>query len=87
MAQEEKKTPVGKVTHFFSKIGVAVVELTGTLRVGDEILVEGKQTSFRQKVESMQIEHQNITIAEAGKSVGLKLNDRARDGDVVFIVS
>jgi putative protease len=87
MAQEEKKTPVGKVTHFFSKIGVAVVELTGTLRVGDEILVEGKQTSFRQKVESMQIEHQNITIAEAGKSVGLKLNDRARDGDIVFIVS
>jgi len=87
MAQEEKRTPVGRITHFFSKIGVAVVELTGTLRVGDDILIEGKQTSFRQKVESMQIEHQNITVGEAGKSVGLKLNDRVREGDVVFIIS
>jgi len=87
MAQEEKRTPVGKITHFFSKIGVAVVELTGTLKVGDEILVEGKQTSFRQKVESMQVEHQNISVGEAGKSVGLKLNDRAREEDIVFIIS
>jgi len=86
MAQE-KKVPVGKVTHFFSKIGVAIVELTGTLKVGDEILVEGKATQLRQKVESMEIEHQKVSVAEAGKSVGLKLTDRAREEDIVFVVS
>jgi len=86
MAQE-KKVPVGKVTYFFSKIGVAIVELTGTLKVGDEILVEGKATQLRQKVESMEIEHQKVSVAEAGKSVGLKLTDRAREEDIVFVVS
>jgi len=87
MAQEERKTPVGRVTHFFSKIDVAVVELTGALRVGDEILIEGKASQFRQKVESMEIEHQRIDVAEAGKSVGLKVKERAREGDIVFVVS
>ena len=80
---EEKKL-VGKIAHYFTKIGVAVVELEDTLRVGDEISIEGATTNFTQKVESMQIEHENVEEAKKGDSVGLKVIDRVREGDQVF---
>jgi len=80
---EEKKI-VGKVTHFFNKISVAVVELSDTLRVGDEISIEGKVTNIRQKVDSMQIEHKNVEEAKKGQSIGLKVPERVREGDVVY---
>ena len=62
---EENVVEVGRVTHFFSKISVAVVELKAPLAVGDHILIKGPTTDFEQVVESMQIEHQNIQRAEA----------------------
>ncbi|UCF45580.1 MAG: translation elongation factor-like protein [Candidatus Bathyarchaeota archaeon] len=75
---------VGRVTHFFSKISVAVVELTAPLVIGDHILVKGPSTDFEQVVESIQIEHKNIQRAEAGQSIGLKLAQRAREKDAVY---
>ena len=81
---EENIVEVGRITHFFSKIGVAVVELTAPLVVGDSILVKGPSTDFEQVVESMQIEHTNIPRAEAGQSIGLKLAQRVREKDAVY---
>jgi hypothetical protein len=81
---EENIIEVGHVTHFFSKIKVAVLELTAPLAVGDRILVKGPTTDFEQVVESMQIEHANIPRAEAGQSIGLKMADNARERDVVY---
>jgi len=81
---EEEKKLVGKVTHYYGKIGVAVVELEDELSVGDEISIEGKTTNFRQKVESMQIEHKNIEKAKAGDSIGLKVIEKVREGDKVY---
>ena len=81
---EENIIEVGHVTHFFSKINVAVVELTESLAVGDRILVKGPTTDFEQVVESMQIEHANIPKAEAGQSIGLKMAEHARERDVVY---
>jgi CTP:molybdopterin cytidylyltransferase MocA len=81
---EENIVEVGRITHFFSKIGVAVVELTASLVVGDTILIKGPSTDFEQVVESMQIEHTNIPRAEAGQSIGLKLAQRAREKDAVY---
>lgn len=80
---EEKKL-VGKITHYFGKIGVAVVELEDELNVGDEISIEGAVTNIRQKIESMEIEHENIETAKAGDSIGLKVVDKVREGDSVF---
>ncbi|MEM1990844.1 MAG: U32 family peptidase C-terminal domain-containing protein, partial [Candidatus Bathyarchaeia archaeon] len=80
---EEKLVEVGKVTHYFSKIGVAVVELKAPLAVGDRIIIRGPTTDFEQVVESMQIEHKNIEKAEAGQSIGLKVNQRVRERDIV----
>ncbi len=83
MSERELKE-VGRVTHYFTKIGVAVVNLTDTLSVGDKILIKGAVTSFEQTVESMQIEHKNVNIAQSGQSVGLKVNQRVREGDKVY---
>jgi len=81
---EEDVVEVGRITHFFSKISVAVLELTAPLAIGDRILVKGPSTDFEQVVESMQIEHKNIQRAEAGQNIGLKTVQHAREKDVVY---
>ncbi len=77
---------IGHITHFFVKISVAVLELKGALKTGDRILVQGETTDFEQTVNSMQIEHENIESASAGQSVGLKVDQRVREGDRVYKV-
>jgi len=81
---EENVVEVGHVSHFFTRINVAVVELSAALAVGDTILIKGPTTDFEQVVESMQIEHENIQKAEAGQSIGLKVEQRVREGDMVY---
>ena len=81
---DENVVEVGHITHFFSKINVAVLELTAALAVGDRILVKGPSTDFEQVVDSMQIEHKNILRAEGGQSVGLKTAQHVRERDVVY---
>jgi putative protease len=83
---EKELEEVGKITHFFTKISVAIVELTGTLSVDDQILIKGPTTNVEQKVDSMQIEHENVQKATRGQSIGLKVNDRVREQDVVYRV-
>jgi len=84
---EEELQEVGKVTHFFSKISVAVVELTAALSVGDRIRVQGPTTDFEQTVDSMQIEHENVKTAKKGQSIGLKVKERVRENDTVYKVA
>jgi putative protease len=81
---DEEVVQVGHITHFFSKISVAIVELTAPLSVGERILVKGPATDFEQVVDSMQIEHQNVTRAESGQSIGLKMAQQAKEKDVVY---
>jgi len=81
---EENVVEVGRITHFFSKISVAVIELRKPLKVGDTIVVKGPTTDFEQPVESMQIEHKDVQKAEAGQSIGLKVAQRARETDLVY---
>jgi putative protease len=75
---------IGKVTHYFTKIGVAVIELTDELKVGDTIHIKGATTDFQQSVESMQIEHEPVESAGAGQAIGLKVEERVRKGDTVY---
>ena len=81
---QENIVQVGRITHFFSKISVAVVELTAPIAVGDRILVKGPSTDFEQIVDSMQIEHENIPRAKAGQAIGLKMAEHAREKDIVY---
>lgn len=78
---------VGRVTHFFPKISVAVVELKAPLKVGDHILIRGATTNFEQIVESMQIEHRPVQEAGPGQAIGLKVRDRVRKKDIVYKIS
>lgn len=75
---------VGKVTHYFSKIGVGAIELSGELKLGDKIKIKGATTDFEQLVESMQVEGKPVERAGPGDSVGLKLKEKVREGDVVY---
>ena len=81
---DEPIIEIGYISHFFSKINVAIIELTLPLSVGDHILVKGPLTDFNQKVESMQIDRKEIHRVEGGKSVGLKLAQLAKEKDVVY---
>jgi putative protease len=78
---------IGKVTHFFGRIGVAAIEITqGTLAVGDTIRIKGHTSDFTQTVDSMQIEGQSVDTASAGQGVGIKVVEHAREHDVVYKV-
>ncbi|NLJ56481.1 MAG: translation elongation factor-like protein [Firmicutes bacterium] len=77
---------IGKVTHYFGKVSVAVVELTATISVGDRIAFKGSNSDFEQVVASMQIDHEDIETAQAGQAVGLKVDNRVKGGDVVYKV-
>lgn len=78
------ETAVGSVTHWFGKIDVAGIELTGALKVGDTIHIKGHTTDAEMVVKSMQTEHQAVEAAGAGDDVGIKLTERARVGDPVY---
>jgi len=80
----EELQEVGRVMHFFTKISVAVIELKASISVGDRILIKGPTTNLEQTVESMEIEHEKVTRAEAGQSIGLKVDDRVRENDTVY---
>jgi translation elongation factor EF-1alpha len=80
---QEKKL-IGKVAHFFTNINVAVIELSGPIRVGDSISIEGATSNFEQKVESMQIHNKPVEEAKKGDAVGIKVRERVREGDQVF---
>ena len=83
--EQAEKMQVGKVTHYFSKIGVAVVEITGgSIKVGDEIHIKGHTSDFKQKVHSMQIEHEKVELAEPGQSIGIKVEEPVRANDKVY---
>ena len=78
---------LGKVTHYFSKIGVAAIQITqDTLRTGDTIHVKGHTSDFTQKVDAMQIDGRSVAEATIGESIGLRVKDHAREHDQVFKV-
>ncbi|MCK4475724.1 MAG: hypothetical protein KAU16_03265 [Methanophagales archaeon] len=79
----EKKL-IGRITHYFSGIGVAVIELSDDIKAGDKIRIEGATTSFEQVVESMEIENEKVELATVGQSIGMKVKDRVRLHDSVY---
>ena len=84
----EGEEHVGVVTHYFSQISVAIVRLdSGSLRVGDTIHITGHTSDFRQRVESLQLEHQPVSEVSVGQEFGLKVTAHAREHDVVYKVT
>lgn len=83
---KKKKAPpvIGVVTHYFPHVKAAVVKLKRPLRINDDVTFLGHTTNFSQKVTSMQINHKPIEVAKKGDEIGLEVNDRVREHDLVL---
>lgn len=82
------ETKIGRVTHYYDKIGVAVLELSSELKVGDKIkFVRGGEDLFEQEVGSIQMEHQTVDRAKKGADIGLKVDEEVKDGAEVFKIT
>ena len=76
------------ITHYFTHLGVAAIEITeGELKVADTVHIVGHTSDFLQKVHSIQIEHESVEKAVAGQSIGIKVDEHAREHDEVFLVT
>lgn len=83
------ETQIGKVAHFFDKISVAILALTSDLKVGDQVrFLNAKHgVDFSQGVESIQVEHKELTAGSAGMEVGIKVSQPCKEGTLVYKVS
>ncbi|PIP23744.1 MAG: hypothetical protein COX90_02470 [Candidatus Nealsonbacteria bacterium CG_4_10_14_0_2_um_filter_38_17] len=87
MAEELLKNEdelIGKITHYFGNIGVAIVELKKPLKEGDIVRIVGGLTDFTQSVGSMEVDHQKVSEAKPGESVGLKVDQKTKEGYKVY---
>ena len=79
---------IGVVTHYYGHLSVAAIRLeSGSLSVGDTIRVLGHTSDFRQRIVSMQIEHQSVTEAGKRQEIGIKVTEHARENDEVYKVT
>jgi len=86
--KQKKEILLGEVTHYFSRIGVCVVKMTGgSIRLGDRIRIKGNIRDFIQQVRSLQIENVDVMSVHRGQLVGLKVNQKAREGDRVYKIN
>ena len=83
MTDEPKK--LGVVTHYYPKVGVGIVKLDDDLNKGTRLKFKGKTTDFEQEISQMQFDHKDIEMGKKGQEVGIKLTDKVRDGDAVFL--
>ena len=84
-AKVKAEKPVGKVTHYYNKIKVAVVKFGAPIKVGARVQFKGATTNFSQTIDSMQYEHEQIKVAKKGQSLGMKVSKRVREGDEIYI--
>ena len=80
----EQKTEVGSIMTYYSNIGVAALELTGNIKVGDTIIIRGNTTDVEHVIESMEIDRQPIQEAKSGDQIGIKVATKIRKGDHVY---
>lgn len=77
--------PIGRVTHFYSGLKVAIIKFTVPVKTGTAITIRGVTTNFKDVIKSMQLNHKVITVAPKGKQIGIKVKKKVREGDVVYV--
>ena len=83
---ETKEKEIGRVSSYFSHVGVAAIKLSGKLKVGDKVQVKGATTDFKVPVKSMQIERKDVKTAKKGDHIGIKVPEKVRPNDRVLLV-
>jgi len=77
---------IGEVTHYFTNIDVAAIELEDELNVGDTIRIKGHTTDFEMKIDSMEVDRDSIETGKPGQEIAIKVKNRVREHDEVFLV-
>jgi len=77
---------IGTVSSYFSNVGVAAIKLSGKLKVGDKVKIKGHTTDFEVGVEDIQIERDSVKEAKKGDHVGIKVSEKVRPNDKVFLL-
>lgn len=78
--------PIGKVTHYYGRLGVAIVVLEDELKVGDRIRIQRGENFFDQEAKSIEKEYQQVESAKAGDSIGLKVDQKVKEGAIVYLL-
>ena len=86
MKEKAKEKEIGRVSSYFSHVGVAAIKLSGKLKVGDKVHVKGATTDFEIPVKSIQIERKDVKTAKKGEHIGIKVPEKVRPNDRVFLV-
>jgi len=81
--KEEK--PIGKITHYYDHIGVAIIKFNKAVKKGEMITIRGAHTDFTQKIDSIQYDHKDISAAKKGQEVGIKVKEKVHNTDKVYI--
>jgi putative protease len=76
--------PIGKVVHWYDKIGVAVIKLSGTLKVGDNVKVRRGEAEFEDTVSSMQLDHESVSSGKKGQEMAVKFSQEAKEGSQIY---
>lgn len=77
---------IGKITHFYGRLNVGIIELSDVLKVGDTIHIKGHTSDFTQQVSSMQVEHTSVDEAKPGDVIGIKVDQKIHLNDAVYKV-
>ena len=78
---------IGTITHYYSKIGVAIVDVSDCVSVGDKVKIKGHSTEFEQDIDSIQVDHGTVNEANKNDVIGLKVNDKVREGDKLYKIN
>ena len=78
---------VGTVSHYYSRLEVAGIDLSDKLNVGDTVHILGHTSDFTQTVDSIQVEHEAVSSAQPGEPIAIRVNERARVHDKVLVVT
>jgi len=81
-----KEKEIGKVSGYFSHVGVAAIKLSGKLKIGSKVHIKGSTTDFEQEVDSMQIDKKDVSEAKKGDHIGIKVSEKVRPNDKVFLL-
>jgi len=84
--KKEEGKCIGCVEHYYSKLGVGIVKLKDTLKKGDKIKIKGHTTDLEESVDSIQINHEDVEEAKKGDIVGIKVSDKVREDDAVYML-
>ncbi len=82
--KKAKVKPIGKVTHYYAHIKVAIVKFNTKVKAGTELYFKGATTDFKEVSKSMQFDHKPVVVAMPKKQIGIKLKKRVREGDLVY---